>query len=81
MGHPYFEDQAATLTYHLAQKNCSELCDVAASNLSTSGDKMQAVLSELNVTERMSKVLLLLKTEVQICKLYIERMNFNPPTS
>jgi ATP-dependent Lon protease len=81
VGHPYFEDQAPVLNYHLAQKNCAELCDVAASNVSTSGDKMQAVLSELSVMERMSKVLLLLKTEVQICKLYIERMNFTPPMS
>ncbi|KAG1661222.1 hypothetical protein FOA52_008267 [Chlamydomonas sp. UWO 241] len=58
-----------TLTGSIDLQDMSRLCDAAASLTSADESHLQAVLDQLDVPARSNQVLLLLKKEVELCKL------------
>eukprot|EP01114_Cavostelium_apophysatum_P004249 TRINITY_DN1443_c0_g1_i1.p1 TRINITY_DN1443_c0_g1~~TRINITY_DN1443_c0_g1_i1.p1 ORF type:complete len:735 (+),score=190.99 TRINITY_DN1443_c0_g1_i1:133-2337(+) len=73
LNHPLFQDQIQMLSFKINQRDPSELTDLCASLcFYEAPDKLQALLQEVNVNERLKRVLLLLKQEVELCKLMFE---------
>ncbi len=72
LNHPLFKDQLDLLSYKIENRDPSELADLVASLTTASGMKLQQVLQELNVAERLKKVNALLTAEIEVCKLVVE---------
>eukprot|EP00884_Botryococcus_braunii_P019992 jgi/Botrbrau1/6677/Bobra.0202s0021.2 len=68
--HPLYNEQLkAYALYGSNFQNLSQLSDMAASLTSADDVQMQAILEELRIPERADAALLLLKKEVELCKL------------
>lgn len=80
--HPMFASQFEVISYRISQREYGELAYLCASLcVFESPDKLQAVLMETNVIERMKKVTLLLKNETEVLKLLSEAKPQGPITA
>ncbi|KAK9814015.1 hypothetical protein WJX73_009263 [Symbiochloris irregularis] len=68
--HPLYSEQLRAFAGFGGDfENVARLADVCASLTSAEGEHLQKVLEELDATERANAALLLLKKEVELCKL------------
>eukprot|EP01118_Nematostelium_gracile_P012226 TRINITY_DN4434_c0_g1_i1.p1 TRINITY_DN4434_c0_g1~~TRINITY_DN4434_c0_g1_i1.p1 ORF type:complete len:836 (+),score=206.27 TRINITY_DN4434_c0_g1_i1:306-2510(+) len=68
--HPMFQPQIQLLTYKINQREAGELADLCAAVCTSAPERLQAVLEELNVLDRLKKVDLLLAVELQLGYLF-----------
>ena len=66
---PLHKEDLSIFMSHSSLNEPGRLADIAAALTTASGAELQEILEELNIKERLSKVLILLKNEIDISKI------------
>lgn len=71
LGHPLFTDYVSLINFKISEQNPSELADLCVNISTAPSSLLQHFLEELDVISRLKKAIVLLNSEIEICRIML----------